>query len=140
MTKADDTRKASYHRMAESLRDLERALHGAARGAGAVPDEWHAIAQGVGAGRKVKLTLWVEADVLRFFRSLGKGHTTRMAEVLSTFMHARLAGVVKGPEDVDYSAPYRTEEEQAALAERKRKYDALLEADLQTLKRVTRGG
>ncbi|MFN4156513.1 MAG: BrnA antitoxin family protein [Paracoccaceae bacterium] len=130
MTIRDDNRKASYHRMAEGLRALERALHGAARGAEAVPEEWHAIAQGAGAGRKVKLTLWVEADVLRFFRSLGKGHTTRMAEVLSTFMHARLAGVVKGPEDVDYSAPYVSEEERAARAERARRYGEELEADL----------
>ncbi|MFN3721927.1 MAG: BrnA antitoxin family protein [Paracoccaceae bacterium] len=130
MTAKDNSRKASYHRMAEGMRNLERALHGAARGAEAVPEEWHAIAQGVGAGRKVKLTLWVEADVLRFFRTLGKGHTTRMAEVLSTFMHARLAGVVKGPEDVDYSAPYRTEEERAALAERARGYREELAADL----------
>ena len=139
MSTKEDKRKASYHRMAESLRDLERALHWPAYGTGAVPEEWHAIAQGVGAGRKVKLTLWVEADVLQFFRGLGKGHTTRMAEVLSTFMHARLAGVVKGPEDVDYSAPYRTEEEQAALAERQRGYAAALAADLETLKRVARG-
>ncbi|MDO8884074.1 BrnA antitoxin family protein [Pseudotabrizicola sp.] len=130
MTKGDDNRNASYHRMAEGLRSLERALHGSARGAEAVPEEWHAIAQGVGAGRKVKLTLWVEADVLRFFRSMGAGHTTRMAEVLSTFMHARLAGVIKGPEAVDYSAPYRTEEEVAGLEERARRDRAALEADL----------
>ena len=130
MTIRDDNRKASYHRMAEGMRNLERALHGATRGEGAVPEEWHAIAQGVGAGRKVKLTLWVEADVLRFFRSMGAGHTTRMAEVLSTFMHARLAGVVKGPEAVDYSGPYRTEEEREALAERQRRDRAALEADL----------
>jgi uncharacterized protein (DUF4415 family) len=130
MTAQDDKRRASYHRMAEGMRNLERALHGARRGAEAVPEEWHGIAQGAGAGRKVKLTLWVEADVLRFFRSMGKGHTTRMAEVLSTFMYARLAGVVKGPEAVDYSTPYVTEEEQAARAERSRRYGDELAADL----------
>ena len=135
MTKANDNRKASYHRMAEGLRNLERALHGARRGEGAVPEDWHAIAQGVGAGRKVKLTLWVEADVLRFFRSMGKGHTTRMAEVLSTFMHARLAGVVKGPEGVDYGTPYRTEEERGAQAERSRRWDAELAEDLRRARR-----
>lgn len=115
MTKAQTKARAHYHRMAESLRRLEAALHGASRGGEAVPAEWHAIAQGAGAGRKVKVTMWVEAEVLAFFRSLGTGHTTRMAEVLATFMHARLAGVVKGPEDVDYS---RTDEQKAAQAER----------------------
>jgi hypothetical protein len=51
--------------------------------------------------------MWVDGDVLRFFRAMGLGHTTRMAEVLATFMHARLAGVVQGPEDVDYYAAER---------------------------------
>ncbi|NEX47080.1 BrnA antitoxin family protein [Pseudotabrizicola algicola] len=135
MTTRKDQQNASYHRMAESLRDLERALHGGRRANGAVPEEWHAIAQGVGAGRKVKLTLWVEADVLRFFRTLGKGHTTRMAEVLSTFMHARLAGVVKGPEDVNYSAPYYTPEEQQAIDERMRRNREELAEELRRARR-----
>jgi uncharacterized protein (DUF4415 family) len=103
MTKAETTRKIHYHRMAEGLKQLEAALQGRLAESGVIPPEWHAIAQGQGAGAKVKLTLWVEADVLRFFRAMGRGHTTRMADVLRTFMQARLAGVVKGPEDVDYS-------------------------------------
>lgn len=140
MTAQDDKRRASYHRMAEGMRTLERALHGARRGAGAVPEEWHAIAQGVGAGRKVKLTLWVEADVLRFFRSMGAGHTTRMAEVLSTFMHARLAGVVTGPEGVDYTKPFQTPEEVEAAAERGRKYDRDLAAEWERYKDSKRRG
>ena len=100
MTTRDEKRQAAYHRMAEGLRSLEMALHGPARGQSAVPQLWHDIAQGAGEGRKVKVTMWLEQDVLRFFRSLGAGHTTRMARVLASFMHARLAGVLKGPEDV----------------------------------------
>jgi uncharacterized protein (DUF4415 family) len=125
MTTKDDKRRAAYHQMAEGLRRLEMALHGPRRGKDAVPDAWHEIAQGPGPGRKVKVTLWVEADVLRFFRSLGAGHTTKMAEVLATFMHARLAGVVKGPEDVDYSTRILTPEEEAAKATREARWDAL---------------
>jgi hypothetical protein len=96
MTKAETTRKAQYHRMAEGLKQLEAALQGRLAESGVIPPEWHAIAQGQGAGAKVKLTLWVEADVLR------------------TFMQARLAGVVKGPEDVDYS--WRADESDRARA------------------------
>jgi uncharacterized protein (DUF4415 family) len=116
MTKAEAVRQSQYHYMAGCLRRLEAALQGRLEGAGVIPAEWHAIAQSGGAGPKVKITLWVEADVLKFFRSLGRGHTTRMAEVLKTFMHARLAGVVKGPEAVDY-APRRSEAEREAAAE-----------------------
>lgn len=122
-----ERRRAEYHKMAEGLRRLEEALHGAQAGRDAVPEAWHDIAQAVGPGRKEKVTLWVEADVLRFFRSLGKGHTVRMAEVLATFMHARLAGVVKGPEDTDYSERMRTPEEEAMKAEREEKWDRMEE-------------
>ena len=52
---------------------------------------------------KIKLTRRVDEDVARFFRALGAGHLTRMNAVLRAFMHARLAGVVKGPEAVDYA-------------------------------------
>lgn len=121
MTKAETTRKVQYHRMAEGLKQLEAALQGRLEGSGVIPPEWHAIAQGQGAGQKVKLTMWVEADVLRFFRAMGRGHTTRMAEVLRTFMQARLAGVVKGPEDVDYS--WRADESDRDKA--RQRFDAL---------------
>jgi hypothetical protein len=40
-----------------------------------------------------------------------------MAEVLKTFMHARLAGVVKGPETVDYSDRPTEDERLAARAQ-----------------------
>lgn len=111
MTKAQDVAKQNYHYMAEGLRRLERALHGGRQASGMIPPEWQNIAIGGGQGAKVKITLWVEADVLAFFRAIGRGHTTRMADVLKTFMHARLAGVVKGPEAVNYDRSIRTSEE-----------------------------
>lgn len=104
-----------------------------------VPEAWHDIATGAGQGRKVKVTMWVEADVLRFFRSLGAGHTTRMAEVLATFMHARLAGVVKGPEDVDYSRRLLTPEEEAARAKRAAELEGLMDKAFGKRKRMGQG-
>lgn len=109
MTRAEDKKRENYHYMAQALRRLETDLHGAVAGSGLIPEEWHAIARGGGRGAKVKLTLWVERDVLAFFRAMGTGHTTRMADVLKTFMHARLAGLVKGPEAVDYGAKAEAE-------------------------------
>ncbi len=126
MTKAEDRARAHYHRMAEGLRRLEMALHGPARGTGAVPEAWHGIAQSAGPGRKTRVTLWVEVEVLEFFRAMGAGHTTRMAEVLATFRHARLAGVVKGPEDVAYDRPLLSPEAEAAAAAREAQARALM--------------
>ncbi len=48
------------------------------------------------------MTMRMDADVLRFFKSMGAGHLTRMNEVLRTYMHARLAGVIRGAETVDF--------------------------------------
>lgn len=53
--------------------------------------------------KKTKLTLRLDADVVAFFRTMGMGHLTRMNAVLRAFMLARLAGVVAGPESVDYA-------------------------------------
>ena len=70
-----------------------------------VAPEWQAIALERGAKPTVRICLWVEAEVLSFYRSQGAGHTRRMAEVLRSFMHARLAGILRGPEHMNYSAP-----------------------------------
>jgi len=102
MTKAYDKMRTNHHYMTETLDRLEADMQGAAARSAMIPEAWHAIAQSGGRGAKVKMTLWVERDVLAFFRAIGTGHTTRMADVLKAFMHARLAGLVKGPEAVDY--------------------------------------
>jgi uncharacterized protein (DUF4415 family) len=91
-----------YHYMAEVMRTLEMHLHGTIAESGRIPPEWHEIGRERGTMPKVKVTFWVEADVVRFFKGMGQGWSTRMAEVLRTFMHARFAGVVKGAGDVDY--------------------------------------
>lgn len=91
-----------YHYMAQVMRTLEMHLHGTIAESGRIPPEWHEIGRERGTMPKVKVTFWVEADVVRFFKGMGRGWSTRMAEVLRTFMHARFAGVVKGAGDVDY--------------------------------------
>jgi hypothetical protein len=50
----------------------------------------------------VHLTMRVDEDVVRFFKSMGAGHLVRMNDVLRSFMHARLAGVLRGADTVDY--------------------------------------
>ena len=95
--------RAQYHHMATTLRDLETDLRWGMEGSARIPPEWHAIAQQVPAPSKVPMTLRVDADVAKFFRAMGAGHLPRMNAVLRAFMHARLAGVVKGPEAVEYA-------------------------------------
>tara|TARA_R110002049_G_scaffold29972_4_gene102125 strand:+ start:41306 stop:41833 length:528 start_codon:yes stop_codon:yes gene_type:complete len=68
---------------------------------GEVPRQWHRIARRRGAREKVRVTLRVEEDVVKFFRAMGKGYQERMNDVLRAWMHGRLAGVIDGPEAED---------------------------------------
>jgi len=120
--------RAHYHHLASTLRDLETDLRWGLDGSARIPPEWHAIAQGVPAPRKVPVTLRLDEDVARFFRSMGAGHLPRMNAVLRSFMHARLAGVVKGPEDVAY-APSPEEVRNATMRARIEQARAKTEAE-----------
>jgi hypothetical protein len=65
-----------------------------------IPPEWTEIARATPRSSKVKCTLDIEADVLKFFKSMGKGHGPRMNDVLRAYMHARIAGVIDGAETI----------------------------------------
>lgn len=101
--------RAYYHWLAESLKELEFHLHWRIGESGQLPEEWQEIARERGPMPKVRVCLWVEGDVVKFFKGMGQGHTVRMAEVLRTFMHARLAGVLAGAEGVEYPEASRAE-------------------------------
>lgn len=92
------TRKQSefaFHQLGQVLRDLETDLRWGLEGSVRIPAAWQAIAQERAQPAKEKVTLRVDADVVRFFRAMGQGHLARMNAVLRAFMLARLAEVVK---------------------------------------------
>ncbi|GEM_PF-836840 len=99
---AEHKRRTSYTHLAQTLRGLEDDLRWGMRGSARIPPEWHSIAQADPVPGKRHISIRVDEDVLRFFRSMGAGHLPRMNAVLRAFMLARLAGVVQGPEDVDH--------------------------------------
>ncbi len=107
---------AAYHHLGQTLRTLEADLRWGLDGSPRIPDAWHAIAQNPGPPAKVPVTIRIDADVARFFRSMGSGHLTRMNAVLRAFMLARLSGVLRGAEDVAY-APSVADEVEAVRRE-----------------------
>lgn len=115
-TKAEKERIAAYHELAETMRGLEADLRWGLNDSLRLPHAWRAIAEGPAVPKKVKVTLRLDEDVVAFFRAMGMGHLTRMNAVLRTFMLARLAGLVTGPEDVRY-APTHAEEMKALTRE-----------------------
>lgn len=115
-TRAERDRLAAYHALATTMRGLEEDLRWGLRDSLRLPAEWLEIASDPAVPGKEKVTLRLDDDVLRFFRAMGTGYLTRINAVLRTFMLARLAGLVGGPEDVGY-APTAEEEARALRRE-----------------------
>ena len=62
--------------------------------AGRLPPGWREIWEERGAPKE-RVTLRLDRDVLRFFRSMGDGYGPRMNAILRSFMLARLAGTIR---------------------------------------------
>ncbi|WP_333816068.1 BrnA antitoxin family protein [Tabrizicola sp.] len=108
LKKQTPRQRAQMTYMMDVMRRLEWDLHNTIELTGRIPEEWHRIATATPRAAKVKVTLALEADVLKFFRSMGEGYGPRINDVLKSYMHARLAGVIRGAETI---AHYREREE-----------------------------
>ena len=101
-TRAEKDRLAAYHELAETMRGLEEDLRWGLTDSLRIPRQWAEIATSPAVPKKQMLTIRLDEDVVAFFRAMGAGYLTRINAVLRTFMLARLAGVVAGPEGVSY--------------------------------------
>ena len=88
--------------MMDVMRRLEWDLHNTVEAAGRIPHEWHQIAQATPQVAGVKVNLRMDADVVKFFKSMGTGYGPRINDVLKSYMHARLAGVIQGAEALNH--------------------------------------
>ncbi|NOX74502.1 MAG: BrnA antitoxin family protein [Alphaproteobacteria bacterium] len=65
---------------------------------GCIPPEWISIAREGATPAKTRITARFDADVVRFFRSLGTGYQEKMNRVLKSWMLMRMVGLVEGRE------------------------------------------
>ena len=90
--------------MIEAL-DRERIfMNSYARARELVPEDWHFHEQDAPAKpRKTKITIRLDADMVRWFRHIGFGYQERMNVVLRAYMNAVLAKYVEreGDRSVD---------------------------------------
>jgi BrnA antitoxin of type II toxin-antitoxin system len=93
---------AQYHELDVNLRDLETDLRWGLEESPRIPEAWRHIALTPAVPQKRSVTMRLDEDVLDFFKAMGRGYLTRMNDVLRAFMQARLAGVLKGTEDMEY--------------------------------------
>ncbi|MFN5999205.1 MAG: BrnA antitoxin family protein [Paracoccaceae bacterium] len=108
LKKQTPRQRAQMSYMMDVMRRLEWDLHNSIEMTGRIPEEWHEIAQKTPRADKVKVNLRLEADVVKFFKSMGPDYGPRINDVLKSYMHARLAGVIRGAETI---AHYRRREE-----------------------------
>ena len=94
------TERIHHSHMIDLMRQVEWDLATQTRAGTQIPDDWHLIGNTRYPDRKVRITLRVEESVVKFFRAMGQGYQTRMNDVLASFVHARLARFVEGPEDI----------------------------------------
>lgn len=102
LKKQTPRQRAQMSYMMDVMRRLEWDLHNSIEMTGRIPAEWHEIAQRRTSSGKEKVTLRLETDVLKFFRSMGPDYGPRINDVLRSYMHARLAGVIRGAETIDH--------------------------------------
>ena len=67
-----------------------------------IPDEWKRLEDKLPCAKRVKMTIRVDAETARFYRSMGTGYGARMNEVLRAWMLARKCMVIEGPLDRDW--------------------------------------
>jgi uncharacterized protein (DUF4415 family) len=94
------SKRRHHHYLFDAMTRLEWDLQNSIAIKGRIPREWHRIS----AERdhsKTRITIRLDKDVLKFFRSMGPGYQPRINQVLRAFMHAKLMGVLEGDDTLD---------------------------------------
>ena len=102
LSKQTPRQRAHYTYMIDVMRRFDWDMHNRIELSGRIPSEWHDIATQRPDQQVTRVNIGIEADVLKFFKSMGKGYGPRINLVLKSFMHARLAGVIEGAETINH--------------------------------------
>ncbi len=94
--------RAQFAYMIDVMQRLEWDLHNTIEMTSRIPEEWHDIAARRPVSKTTKVNLRLEEDVIRFFKSMGEGYGPRINDVLKSYVHARLAGVIRGAETTNH--------------------------------------
>jgi uncharacterized protein (DUF4415 family) len=96
------SQRAHYTYMMDVMARLEWDLHHKIEATSRIPEEWHEIAQRTPNRPRLQINLRLDSDVVKFFKSMGAGYGGRINDVLKSYVHARLAGVIKGAETINH--------------------------------------
>ncbi len=101
MTKPE---RLNYMYGVDALRMIENDIHNTLVAHRSMPAAWHDIWKDEDRrdARRTRVTMRMDADVVKFFKAMGPGYQERINRILRTFMHFRLAKVIEGPDTSDY--------------------------------------
>ncbi len=101
------TQRQHHHYLTDVLARVEYDMHHRVWINQRVPKGWEQIANSP-TPLKRRVTIRIDEDVVKFFRSMGRDYGPRMNDVLRAFMHAKLMGLFQGDETIDQ---FREQEE-----------------------------
>jgi uncharacterized protein (DUF4415 family) len=102
LKKQTPKQRAQFGYMVDVMQRLEWDLHNTIEMTSRIPEEWHDIAARRPVSKTTKVNLRLEEDVVTFFKSMGEGYGPRINDVLKSYVHARLAGVIRGAETTNH--------------------------------------
>ncbi|MBI1218931.1 MAG: hypothetical protein GC186_10315 [Rhodobacteraceae bacterium] len=70
-----------------------------------LPAEWHEVALTSKDTKREKVTLYLDANVMKFFRQMGRGTHRRINDVLKIWMYGRLNHLIHGPDKNELFGP-----------------------------------
>jgi uncharacterized protein (DUF4415 family) len=100
--KRSKTEERSFALMLDDLESEEIAFEISRRSRSLVPPGWNPAGNRAGIKpQKTKLNLSLDADMVKWFRGLGRGYQPRMNAVLRAYMHAMIAKEIERAGDRD---------------------------------------
>ena len=101
MTKVE---KMNWGYGVDAIKMMEYELMGHLHEYKALPRDWDHIWEERDRRdpRRTRVTIRLDADVVKFFKGMGEGYQVRINRVLRAYMHFRLAKLIEGPDTMDY--------------------------------------
>ena len=96
------TEERSLAKLLDDLEEQEIAFEIFKRTRSLVPPGWHSVeSRAPVKPKKTKLTVTLDADMVAWFRALGRGYQPRMNAVLRAYMHAVISKEIAQKGDRD---------------------------------------
>lgn len=101
--KRTKTEERSLALMLDSLQEQEIGMLLLRKTRSLVPSGWNTMdSRAPITPKKVKVTLSLDADVVEWFRNLGRGYQPRMNAILSAYMHGVISKEIETVGDRDW--------------------------------------